>query len=81
MEINMLKVEEITDELREAFEILSVLKQAQSLIIRKYRNEKDLTPIFQWLESDLLPSCDKSLDVFERYIRRDNQQLTKNLKE
>ena len=81
MEINMLKVEEIQDELREAFETLSVLKQAQSLIIRKYRNKKDLEPTMKWLESDLLPSCDKSLDVFERYIRRDNQQLTKNLKE
>jgi len=67
----MLKVEEIPDELREAFETLSALRQAQSLVIRKYRNKKDLEPIMKWLESDLLPNCDKSLDVFERYIRRD----------
>jgi len=69
----MLKVEEIPNDLRKAFETLSCLKQVQILMIRKYKANKDLTPIIQWLESDLLPECDKSLETLECYIRRENQ--------
>ena len=68
----MVNIEEIPNEVREAYEVLSTLTHMQTSIIYRYKNNGDLGAIIWKLAAGFLDKCHLSLSIIEKEIRKPN---------